>query len=100
MAFKSDFVKPTEDSSSSQNNSSPEKKLFIQLETSQAIYNSSISLVYSRTMKPGFPVKLHEMLEEAEKVPRLSRIVSWQPHGRSFMVHDQGMFVEEVAKRG
>ncbi len=55
--------------------------------------------VYSRQMRPAFPVQLHKMLEEADKVAWLSGIVSWQPHGRSFIVHHPGRFVKEAAIR-
>jgi len=52
----------------------------------------------SRGNEVVFPVKLHETLENAEKAG-LSNIVSWQPHGRCFLVHDQNAFVEEVLKK-
>uniref|UniRef100_A0A7S2URE0 HSF-type DNA-binding domain-containing protein n=1 Tax=Attheya septentrionalis TaxID=420275 RepID=A0A7S2URE0_9STRA len=42
-----------------------------------------------------FPLKLHEMLEGIAK-DGLSSIVAWQPHGRSFVVHDPQKFVHEV----
>lgn len=35
-----------------------------------------------------FPVKLHYMLSELEQ-DGLDHIVSWQPHGRCFVVHKQ-----------
>jgi hypothetical protein len=43
----------------------------------------------------NFPVKLHYMLNELEK-DGMDDIVSWQPHGRSFLVHKQMQFVEKV----
>ena len=36
----------------------------------------------------NFPVKLHYMLSELE-ADNQSHIVSWAPHGRCFVVHDQ-----------
>jgi hypothetical protein len=42
-----------------------------------------------------FPVILHDMLERADK-EGFSNIVSWQPHGRAFQVHDQAEFVSKV----
>lgn len=42
-----------------------------------------------------FPWKLHEMLEDAAKENNES-IVSWCPHGRSFIVHKPKIFVEKV----
>jgi hypothetical protein len=42
-----------------------------------------------------FPTVLHHMLDEAEK-NRFNDIVSWQPHGRAFHVHQPDRFVKEV----
>jgi hypothetical protein len=43
----------------------------------------------------NFPVKLHYMLNELEK-DGMENIVSWQSHGRCFLVHKQQQFVEQV----
>jgi hypothetical protein len=43
----------------------------------------------------NFPVKLHYMLSELEK-DGMDDVVSWQPHGRCFLVHKQQQFVEQV----
>jgi hypothetical protein len=43
----------------------------------------------------NFPVKLHFMLNELES-DGLSHIVSWQPHGRCFVVHKQEEFVRTI----
>ena len=43
----------------------------------------------------NFPEKLHYMLSELEN-DGLSHIVSWQPHGRCFLVHKQKEFVEVI----
>lgn len=40
-----------------------------------------------------FPFKLHEMLEAVAE-EGLEHIVSWQPHGRCFLVHDPKAFVD------
>ncbi len=42
-----------------------------------------------------FPSKLYDMLNEIEKENK-THIVSWQPHGRCFVVHDQKLFIQEV----
>lgn len=42
-----------------------------------------------------FPERLNSMLGEAE-AEGFEEIVSWQPHGRCFIVHQPKKFVEEV----
>jgi hypothetical protein len=42
-----------------------------------------------------FPVKLHEMLDQIER-DGLAHVVSWQPHGRCFVVHEAKEFVNHV----
>jgi len=42
-----------------------------------------------------FPMQLHDMLQHAES-RGYGHVVSWQPHGRAFHVHDSGRFVAEV----
>lgn len=43
----------------------------------------------------NFPVKLHYVLSDLAK-DGLDYIVSWQPHGRCFIVHDQNKFATDV----
>ena len=43
----------------------------------------------------NFPVKLHYMIKELE-TDGMADIVSWQPHGRCFVVHKQLHFVEKI----
>jgi hypothetical protein len=43
----------------------------------------------------NFPLKLHYMLSELEN-DGMDSIVSWQPHGRCFLVHKHTQFVEQV----
>jgi hypothetical protein len=43
----------------------------------------------------NFPVKLHYMLTELE-TDGMDDIISWQPHGRCFLVRKQHQFVEEM----
>lgn len=53
-----------------------------------------------RKMKgPSFPIKLHIMLDEMEKLPWMKGIVSWQPHGRAFVVHNTYLFIKEANKQ-
>jgi len=42
-----------------------------------------------------FPVKLHDMLDRIE-ADGLAHVVSWQPHGRCFVVHNPKEFVNHV----
>lgn len=47
-----------------------------------------------------FPMKLHNMLEQiAQYENELEHIVSWQPHGRCFLVHKIKEFQEDVLPR-
>ena len=43
----------------------------------------------------AFPMKLHAVLDQVE-ADGLSHVVSWQPHGRCFVIHDPKEFVEHV----
>ena len=43
----------------------------------------------------AFPLKLHFMLDKIEESGR-SDIVSWQPHNRSFLVHNADAFARDV----
>lgn len=52
--------------------------------------------VYNNTAR--FPSKLHAMLSDLE-IQGLSHIVSWQPHGRCFLVHRPDDFVKDVLSR-
>jgi hypothetical protein len=45
-----------------------------------------------------FPAKLHFMLSVCEE-EGLDSIVSWQPHGRCFIVHKQQEFVDKILPR-
>jgi hypothetical protein len=49
----------------------------------------------SNSVEESFPYKLHYMLTELE-TDGMDDIVSWQPHGRCFLVHNQKAFVEQV----
>jgi len=44
-----------------------------------------------------FPLKLWDMLDHVEKTePELTEIISWQPHGRCFLVHKPQEFAKNV----
>jgi hypothetical protein len=42
-----------------------------------------------------FPWKLHALLDDRDRLDTHS-VVTWQPHGRSFMVHKPQEFVEKI----
>eukprot|EP00978_Attheya_sp_CCMP212_P000432 scaffold877_cov57-Attheya_sp.AAC.7 len=42
-----------------------------------------------------FPIRLHMMLDKIEE-DGFAHVVSWQPHGRCFIVHKQKQFLEHV----
>jgi len=47
-----------------------------------------------------FPMKLHDLLEHIQSdEPELASIVSWQPHGRCFLVHKPKDFADHVLPR-
>lgn len=46
----------------------------------------------------SFPEKLHNMLSTIESEGS-SDIISWQPHGRSFRIHDKERFAEAIMTR-
>lgn len=48
---------------------------------------------YNTDHEHHFPAKLHCMLSELERDGQ-SHIVSWQPHGRCFIIKDMKRFVE------
>jgi len=56
---------------------------------------SAVNVVYaaaaSTVGSTSFPMKLYDMLEKTEQ-EGLSHIVSWQPHGRAFVVRKPGDF--------
>ena len=43
----------------------------------------------------AFPLKLHAILDQVER-DGLGHVISWQPHGRCFAIHQPKVFVETV----
>ena len=43
----------------------------------------------------SFPLKLHAVLDQIE-ADGLAHVISWQPHGRAFVIHKPKTFVEHV----
>ena len=47
-----------------------------------------------------FPAKLHRMLTDIDNdFPHFKELISWQPHGRCFMIRDEARFTDEVMPR-
>ena len=42
-----------------------------------------------------FPLKLHQVLDQIE-IDGTAHVISWQPHGRCFVIHKPKEFVERV----
>ena len=50
-----------------------------------------------RGSRSEFPTKLYALLELADIIPEFMQAISWMPHGRAFSIHDEGIFMDEVA---
>ena len=46
-----------------------------------------------------FPGRLHDVLEDALSDPALAKVISWEPSGTAFKIHDQTSFVAKVIPR-
>ena len=57
--------------------------------------SNSMSATISHSSDRTFPVTLHFLLNELQS-DGLDHIISWQPHGRCFVVHNQAKFTESV----
>ena len=49
-------------------------------------------------VKSPFPQRLHEMLETVEN-DNQENMISWQPHGRSFLIHKPEVFARQILPR-
>ena len=61
----------------------------------------TVELVGARSdsvMSRSFPEKLHLLLDTVAE-EGLEHIVSWQPHGRCFVIHDKNEFVTSIMPR-
>jgi hypothetical protein len=72
---------------------------FVHLEGSQMFegnITATAALLSGRGgVKIPFPDRLHDMLEQMSR-EGLDHVVSWQPHGRCFVVHQPNEFVEKI----
>jgi len=65
----------------------------------EEMYNQTKPVVKGGIIDP-FPMKLYDMLEHINSnEPELASIVSWQPHGRCFLVHKPKEFTEYILPR-
>ncbi|KAL3758064.1 hypothetical protein ACHAWU_009268 [Discostella pseudostelligera] len=58
---------------------------------------SALSASSSSSSNP-FPIKLHHLLEESE-ASGLGHIISWQPHGRAFKIHNPTLFTDTIMQK-
>ena len=79
------------------------KKQCIQHNYHDHSYDQDTTSYISRSEKSkggvttAFPSKLYKMLDHVHNIePELAKIVSWQPHGRCFLVHKPKAFAENV----
>lgn len=56
----------------------------------------SYSTAYAISEDTKFPHRLFDLLSTTEGDMELNRIISWQPHGRCFKVHDSEKFSETI----
>lgn len=47
----------------------------------------------------SFPLKLHRILGDSTDDTNSSHIISWQPHGRAFKIHNPKQFTEHIMPR-
>ena len=64
-------------------------------ESANASNNQQNKNVTSNHFVTSFPFKLQRILDKLES-DRNGAVVSWQPHGRAFMVHNSERFVNEL----
>lgn len=68
------------------------------VEEESALRNHLVELSLYRPADQNFTARLHRLLTcgDSEKI---SHIISWQPHGRAFLVHDKQQFEQQVMPR-
>lgn len=62
---------------------------------SNAVYDGSPEPIARGGVTTPFPIKLHQMLDDIER-DGYGDVVSWQPHGRCFVVHKPKTFVNHI----
>lgn len=84
-----DYANRIENTSESQNGASKTKPI------KQHFVSNNLPVALRTYESGNFPVRLHSMLKEVENGP-LNHIISWQPHGRCFIVHNHQDFEEKI----
>ena len=51
-----------------------------------------------KLVEARFPEKLYRLLEYAHE-QNLTTIITWQPHGRCFCIHDRDQFIQRFQSR-
>ena len=59
---------------------------------------TSLSFSNVSHQSQSFLLKLHSILEESEAAG-LEHIISWQPHGRAFKIHNPKLFAEKIMRK-
>ena len=72
------------------------ERLFVKHDYHDLATSSSFSNVSPQSQ--SFPLKLHCILEESEAAG-LGHIISWQPHGRAFKIHNPKLFAEQIMRK-
>jgi hypothetical protein len=75
-----------------------QQQLFSPSHASNKNNNTTNSNTSNNNNESTYVLRIHEMLENAEREHH-QHIVSWQPHGRAFKVHDEVEFVATILPR-
>jgi hypothetical protein len=68
------------------------------VEEESSLHGHLVELSLYRPADQNFTARLHRLLSNADK-EGISHIISWQPHGRCFLVHDKQQFEQHVMPR-
>lgn len=67
----------------------------LSLEPDDAMIHTDIEGGSGTTKNESFALKLHRILDETER-KGMGHIISWQPHGRAFKIHNAELFTEHI----
>ena len=69
----------------------------VYIDYAKAVETKAEPVNSKESIEPSFPERLHFVLEQAES-EGYEDLISWQPHGRAFVVHDSEKLTEKVLK--